>query len=360
MTRNTYKEAMAPAYGGADMESLMLMLETKRPHKSKAERKFIADFIEPLGVETDGFGNLYKRVSGVGDDILWSVHTDTVHHSGGRQLIRKRQGMITLNPKSKANCLGADDTAGVWLAREMIAAKKPGLYVFHRAEECGGLGSDFIATHNTGLLDGIKMAIALDRKGYADVITHQGERGCSNAFAESLAAGLNTGHNLEFSPDDTGLFTDTANYFGIVPECTNISVGYFGQHSSKERQDSEFLVSLRAALIALDTSKLIVERNPEDSYYEDFEPSDPDRFDSLVSLYVNGATNPWDKSLLPGPATIGKQLESLSDIGDSNHVYLIRAIQENPESIAEILDDYGIGIDEILQAVYDRTGNIPY
>ena len=354
MTRNMKTKTTAPAYGGADMESLMLMLETKRPHKSKAEKKFIADFIEPLGVERDGFGNLYKRVEGIGDDVLWSIHTDTVHHSGGRQLIRKQKGMIRLNPKSKANCLGADDTAGIWLAREMIAAGKPGLYVFHRAEECGGLGSDFIATHNVELLTGIKIAIALDRKGYGDVITHQMERGCSNAFADSLCAGLNKGHNLEFSPDDTGLFTDTANYFTLIPECTNISVGYFGNHSSREYQDSEFLVSLRAALIALDTSKLIVERNPKDSYYDDFDPNDSptpsldrglSKFDSLVSLHSKGGWSRYDN----------EHVEEESP--DTN---LIRAIRDNPETIAQILEDYGIGIDEILQSVYDKTGNIPF
>lgn len=353
MTRNVKREKAVPAYGGSDMESLMLMLETKRPHKSKAEKKFISDFIEPLGVERDGFGNLYKRIEGAGDNVLWSIHTDTVHHSGGRQLIRKRKGMIRLNPKSKANCLGADDTAGIWLAREMIAARKPGLYVFHRAEECGGLGSDFIATHNTELLKGIRIAIALDRRGYGDVITHQMERGCSDAFADSLCAGLNKGHNLEFSPDNTGLFTDTANYFTLIPECTNISVGYFGNHSSKEYQDSEFLVSLRAALIALDTSKLIVERNPEESDWDNeyetaldnLKPIDPNRFDSLVPLHSDGGWSRYD----------GEHVEE-----ESPDISLIRAIRDNPETIAQILEDYGIGIDEILQAVYDKTGNIPF
>ena len=118
------------AYGGADLESLMTMLRTCRPHNSKAEKRFIKEHIDPLGVERDGFGNLYKRIKGVGDSILWSCHTDTVHIKGGKQNIQKRKGVVSLVPDSKANCLGADDTAGIWLMREMILAGKPGLYIF--------------------------------------------------------------------------------------------------------------------------------------------------------------------------------------------------------------------------------------
>ena len=75
------------AYQGADIEALMAMLETKRPHKSKAESKFIQDWLVPLDIESDSFGNLYKRIPGDGDSILWSSHTDTVHNSSGRQAI---------------------------------------------------------------------------------------------------------------------------------------------------------------------------------------------------------------------------------------------------------------------------------
>lgn len=321
------------AYHGADIETLMAMLETKRPHKSKAENRFIRDFIEPLGVERDGFGNLYKRIDGPGDTILWSVHTDTVHMTGGRQAIQKRKGVVSLSPRGKSNCLGADDGAGLWLAREMILAGKPGLYVFHRAEECGGLGSDYIATHGQELLDGIQIAIALDRKGYNDVITHQMGRGCSDTFAESLCAAL----DMNYRPDDTGMFTDTANYFDLIPECTNISVGYFGQHSKSETLDSEFLIALRGKLIALDTSKLIVERKPgEDDYWE---------MESDANV------------LLIDRKESGRNFERFKDSDDG---HMIRLCAEHPEIIARLLDDYGIGLDEVLQVVYDDVGYIPY
>ena len=323
------------AYHGADIESLMAILETKRPHDSKAENKFIDSWIIPLGVERDGFGNLYKRIPGDNDSVLWSVHTDTVHATGGRQAIQKRKGIISLSSRGKSNCLGADDGAGIWLAREMILAGKPGLYIFHRGEECGGLGSDYIATHNQELLSGIKIAIALDRKGYNDVITHQGSRGCSDKFAESLCAAL----DMNYRPDDTGMFTDTALYFGLIPECTNISVGYFGQHSKSETLDSEFLIALRHKLIALDVSKLIVERDPSESEEDSWERESDD-----YDVNVN-----W----IP-------RKESARHSDDSDDSQTIRLCAEYPEIIARLLSDYGIGLDEILQVIHDENGYIPY
>ena len=44
--------------------------------------------------------------------------------------------------------------------REMILAGIPGLYVFHRNEESGGAGSDWIARETPWELHGIKAAIA--------------------------------------------------------------------------------------------------------------------------------------------------------------------------------------------------------
>ncbi len=327
------------AYHGADIESLMAILETKRPHKSKAESKFIDNWIIPLGVEHDGFGNLYKRIPGDGDSILWSVHIDTVHMTGGRQAIQKRKGIISLSSRGKSNCLGADDGAGIWLAREMILAGKPGLYIFHRAEEIGGLGSDYIATHHQKLLDGIQIAIALDRKGYNDVITHQGSRGCSDTFAESLCDAL----DMNYRPDDTGLFTDTANYFDLIPECTNISVGYFGQHSKSETLDSEFLIALRHKLIALDTSTLIVERKPgEDDFEDSWEETESD--DNVIRMAFKESNSP-------------RRFERFKDSDDGR---MIQLCADYPEIIARLLGDYGIGLDEMLQVIYDDNGYIPY
>jgi hypothetical protein len=243
-----------------------------RPAGSKAEKAFIKQYLTPLGVRVDQAGNLIKRIGDA--PVLWSCHTDTVHYTGGKQSIAYGDGVVTLcDTKTGPNCLGADDTAGIWLMREMILAQRPGLYIFHRAEERGGIGSSHIAETTPDLLEGIQFAIALDRAGITDVITHQaGGRCCSDKFALSLASQLPT----SFAPCAKGVFTDTANYTHLVPECTNLSVGYYNQHKATERLDLHFLYDLRDALLALDVRDLTVARDhtiPEDefSWFPDYD-----------------------------------------------------------------------------------------
>lgn len=262
---------------------LLDMMTHRRPHGSKSEKAFSRQYLDPLGCRADGFGNRILRIGTA--PVMWSSHVDTVHRAGGTQLLRVQDGTVSLHrgsksSGSKSNCLGADDTAGIWLMVEMIRRGVEGLYVFHRGEEVGGLGSSFIADKTPELLRGIDFAIALDRKGYDSVITHQGGRCCSDKFAGELSRQLGMG----FKPDDTGLFTDTANYTGLVSECTNLSVGYHMQHGPREWQDITFLEELLEALCTLDVSALPVCRDPgepDDDWWLDY-GSDSDTLVSLV------------------------------------------------------------------------------
>lgn len=240
-----------------DRFELMAMHEYRRPHGAPAEEKFIARFIKPLGVQRDTYGNHYKII-GEAPRVLWSCHTDTVHRVGGRQRLAHWGGILRLASGQISNCLGADDTAGVWMLTHMIKRKIPGLYVFHRGEEIGCLGSRHFATHSQALLDGIDMAIAFDRAGKRDVIDHQmGQRCASTAFAKSLAAGLGMGHK-----PCHGMYTDTATYMKLVPECSNVSVGYEGAHWRGETLDMAYLARLRDAVFSLKVNDLVVERDP--------------------------------------------------------------------------------------------------
>jgi len=49
--------------------------------------------------------------------------------------------------------------------------------------------------------------------------------------------------------DDGGLYTDSFSFIDLIPECTNISVGYMNQHTVAERQDARFLVSMAEASV---------------------------------------------------------------------------------------------------------------
>lgn len=242
---------------------LYAMLTYKRPHESDSEVAFIARFLTPLGIKPDLFGNLWRRVRAKGgkpSPILWSCHTDTVHLSAGRQTCYKTpEGLLCIDAK-ESNCLGADDTAGVWLMSEMIRRQVPGLYVFHRGEERGGLGSHWIAKNTPERLAQSSFAIALDRAGTSDIITHQGYRTASDEFAEALAKILGG----TYAADDSGTFTDTKSYTELIPECTNLSVGYDHQHTSGETQDEAFLWALLETLCSADFSGLPVVRKTTD------------------------------------------------------------------------------------------------
>lgn len=303
------------------------MLQCRRPAGTKSEKEFVRRFIDPVGVETDGYGNRIKRIGNA--PVLWSCHTDTVHTRGGKQKLKMTAGEISLAPGGDSNCLGADDTAGVWLMLEMIRSNVEGLYIFHRAEEIGGLGSDWIARKEPHLLQGITMAIALDRRGNDSVITHQGARCCSDNFATALAGEIGLG----LRPDPTGLFTDTANYTEIIPECTNISVGYDHAHSSKECLDVDFLMALRARLLNLDVSSLPISRDPADIEY-DWGTDQSDRWQDHVPY----AARRFDVS---------------------QDIAIEETCKRYPRAVRRLLLDYGISEDDLMEYVFQEYGVLP-
>jgi hypothetical protein len=262
------------------MRDLLEMLTYMRPAGSRAERTFIRRFIVPTGARPDARGNYILRIGAA--PVAWCSHTDTVHRTGGRQLVRvgKDRWGADIVDAPQSDCLGADDTTGVWLMLEMIRAQRPGLYIFHRAEERGCQGSRWIERHTPELLDGIDYAIAFDRRGTDSIVTHQiGWRTASDDFAWSLAEQLPG----NMAPDPTGVFTDTESYAGIVPECTNVSVGYWDQHTARECQDLAFARAMRDALLALDVDALDCARRPghetylvEDAEWWEDDDTEPD------------------------------------------------------------------------------------
>lgn len=327
-------------------EILLKMLTTRRPAGSAAERAFIRAYIRPLGATPDAAGNYSLRIGNA--PVLWSCHTDTVHSKGGTQAIQKVGRYIHLAANSKSDCLGADDTAGVWLMREMIRSNVPGLYIFHRAEEKGCIGSRWIAKHRKKSLEGIKYAIALDRKGKQDVITHQLSRSCSDAFAKSAAAQLGMG----FKPSPHGVFTDTASYTDLIGECTNLSVGYEGAHHASEMLDANFLDRLREKLINLDVTKLVFSR----------QPGEVDSYD-----WVNEYYRKMDEKYGKGRrGYYGQPYGHEVDDGGvidfprnsvvNSTLPLERLIADHADVIADLLEEYGFSVHELEEEIINRIG----
>jgi hypothetical protein len=250
------------------MQTLHRMVRTRRAGDSMAEARCVAWLANRLPVTMiDAAGNLHVDMrQGPQHRTMFTCHTDTVHRQGGPNNIR----LDTSNPLSvkwradEGHCLGADDGAGIALIMHMIDHGVPGYYMFFRGEESGGVGSQWLAKYMPHALKDVDRCISFDRADYADVITHQaGGRCCSDEFADALAQALTADDlSLVYMPDSTGVFTDSANLTDIIPECTNLSVGYKHQHGDGEWQDVTFLQALASALVNVRWDDLPVRREP--------------------------------------------------------------------------------------------------
>jgi len=238
-----------------DVPALYKLLTYRRAHNSVGEKQYILDFIQPLQprIIADPNEHVMAFFVYVGEsNIMFTSHTDSVHMNS-QQVHQDIELNGHLYAKSDNQPLGADDAAGNWLMFNMIHYRVPGIYAFFRGEERGGIGSSWCAANRKDLFEGVKAAIALDRKGQSSIITHQGAgRGCSDEFGLSLGEVLKMGHKL----DNTGIYTDTAEFFHLVPNCTNISVGYENEHTKKETLNKPYIEALRDSLLTADWSKL--------------------------------------------------------------------------------------------------------
>lgn len=242
-----------------DIKVYYAMLKYKRPAGSGSERRFITLFIDSIeGMHTDDFGNRYIVIGDDEPTTMFSSHTDTMHVKHGRQKLEVDEGFGLIYSVG-SDVLGADDATGVFLMMNLIDAGVEGLYVFHRCEERGGLGSNYFAENCLPAYPNLNRCIAFDRKGYSSVISYQmGERCASSEFVKALALEL----GVSWSEDETGVFTDSANYMDVIPECTNISVGYFKEHTENEYQDITFLQELVLAVLAVPWETLPTLRDP--------------------------------------------------------------------------------------------------
>ena len=197
---------------------------------------------------------------------LFVAHVDTVHHEEGlNHIVKETSKKGYFWRASVGSCLGADDGAGVAMLMHMIHAGVAGYYIFTQGEECGGIGAKFLARHQPELLDEFDRAIAFDRRGIDSVITHQGRgRCCSDTFGNALAEALNDAHpRMMYLQDNTGIYTDTAEFTDNIPECTNISVGYYGEHGDREYLDMYHFEMLSMAVLKVDWDSLPTERDPK-------------------------------------------------------------------------------------------------
>lgn len=225
----------------------------------------------PRGIQEDGCGNYFIKI-GKNSKTIFTCHMDTACYSYEKVTHVIDGEFISTDGKT---VLSGDDKNGMAILLYMIYRKVPGTYYFFQGEESGMVGANAIKSRNISFFDDYDRMVSFDRRGYHSVITHQiGRRGCSQEFALKLAEELNK-HNFNYRPDSTGIFTDSAAFIGIIPEVTNLSVGYFGEHSRSERTNIKFLEELSKASCLVPWEELPIGEKKEDKrqnyYYDDWE-----------------------------------------------------------------------------------------
>ena len=218
--------------------------------------------------QMDDFGNLFIKIGE--SDVMFTSHLDTAT-SAYTKVNHVIDGNIIKTDGT--SILGADDKAGVTVMLNMIEKQVPGLYYFFLGEEVGCVGSKKVAEkQKVEKIPYINKVISFDRRGTDSIITFQASsRCCSDKFGEELSKRLNEVEStFKYKNDPTGVYTDSAQFVKIYPECTNISVGYYSEHTFSERQDIEHLAKLAEACTKIDWNTLPVERDPSKVEYSSY------------------------------------------------------------------------------------------
>jgi hypothetical protein len=248
-------------------ETFLELTSRTYPHGTE-EQLFPILYSKVDGLQKDEFGNLYIKIGE--SDVMFTSHLDTatsalspIKHVFEENIIKTDGTTI----------LGADDKAGVTIMLYMIKNNIPGLYYFFLGEEVGCVGSKKVAdVQKKEKIEGINKVISFDRRSTSSIITHQtSRRCCSEEFGEALSKALNdVEETFTYKNDDTGVLTDSVQFISIYPECTNISVGYYSEHTFSERQDIVHLEKLAEACIKVNWTELPVKRDPSVTEYKSY------------------------------------------------------------------------------------------
>jgi hypothetical protein len=266
------------SYNPKDVKATFLSLTTKTyPHFDDCRHeKEVLKFLPSL--ERDQVGNYYKIIGSEKPTIMFTCHLDTADREQKTTKLFQVNGRVVEEGYSfrliksgtgdehiytdGSSILGADDKAGTAVMLYMMANNVPGIYYFFIGEERGGIGSNALSSiyDRCDYLTDVKACVSFDRRRTTSVITHQlGRQCCSNEFGQALCDEYNK-NGLNLSLDPTGVYTDSASLMEDIPECTNISVGYYNEHRGTEMQNISYLKRLAEASVKVDWNKLPIKR----------------------------------------------------------------------------------------------------
>lgn len=226
-----------------DITGIFLKL-TSRTYPNGSELDLLD--LMPDGYQIDSSENIYYIIGE--SETMFTSHMDTADEEVS---LVTHDFIDDFVMTDGTTILGADCKAGVTIMLNMIHNKVPGIYYFFSGEEVGRIGSKFVEVTRPKHLENIKRVISFDRRGYNDIITHQlSRRTCSDEFGTKLANALNV-HGFEYEISNDGGITDSYTFKDMITNCTNISVGYFEEHSVEEMQNIVFLEKLAKACVEI-------------------------------------------------------------------------------------------------------------
>jgi len=248
-------------YSPKNPRKTFLSLVTKTyPHGHEDE---VLPFLPAL--KKDIVGNYYAIIGGH-TETMFTSHLDTADRKQmTTSLLSVKEGEDEIIVTDGSSVLGADDKSGTTVMLYMMEHNVPGLYYFFIGEERGGIGSHALADvfESVDHLRNVKRCVSFDRRNYHSIITSQmGTDCCSPEFANALCEAYSA-NGMSMKPDNTGIYTDSASFIDDIPECTNVSVGYFNEHTGKERQNITFLAKLCEASVKIDWKSLPTKRSLE-------------------------------------------------------------------------------------------------
>jgi hypothetical protein len=251
----------------------------------------------PNNLQIDGYGNYYLEIGDPSEyTCMFTSHLDTACKKQEKVKHVFKGNKVGTDGKT---ILGGDCKAGVAIMLKMIESGVPGLYYFFLGEEVGCKGSKWLSQnmYNGDVLKGHKITkiISFDRRGTTSIITHQWDGRCaSDAFADSLIKEFK-GVGMKMEKDTTGVCTDSIQFQEFIPECTNISVGYYSEHTGNESQDLKFLEEIAEAVTKISWDSLAVERDPSvkdyGNYYEEEWEEEYDEYLSSLNSVKTWDTN---------------------------------------------------------------------
>lgn len=327
--------------GSKHLDLLGNMFTYCRPAGTESETEFLMRFAIPFTptLIDEGGGLHFDRRQNETNRTLFTAHSDTVHRTAGRQEVyfdAKKQILHT-----EGECLGADDAAGIAMLLHLMESGVPAYYIITRSEEVGGIHARYLANELSHILADFDRAIAFDRRNTYSVITHQGGRCASDEFAEALCDQLNA-QGMMYMPDDGGVYTDTAEFVDIIPECTNLSVGYMHEHTTHETLDYAHFAQLAEAVVKIDWDALPVSRQPYSGSAYDVD------FQFEAEGYEAGDVPSFDK------VEVAQALEAAL-IGQTGDILLLVAMAVLPEDIDAALRwlDYRYLNNEVIRDALD-------